>query len=71
MYTLGSLTSLNCQRAEQAYHSDIAEFVCTSHGVVIKEAGAGEPPGIGVIGEDNQLVLMPLVSHKVEAVLDV
>lgn len=53
------------------HHADVAKFVGSGHGVVIQEGGGGDPPRVGVVGEDDELVLVPFVAHPDEALLDV
>lgn len=53
------------------HHTDVAKLVCSSHGVIVQEGGSGDPAWVGVVGEDDQLVLVPLVAHPDEALLNV
>ena len=57
--------------APVTYHSDVAELVSTSHGVIVQQTGRRDPALVGVVGEYDKLVLRALVADKVETVLAV
>lgn len=53
------------------HHTDVTKLVCSSHSVVIQERCCGDPPGVSVISKDNELVLIPFVTHPDETLLNV
>lgn len=53
------------------YNADVAKLVGRSHGVVVQQAGRGDPARMGVVREDDELVLVTPVAHPEEALLDV
>lgn len=55
----------------QTYDTDVPKLVSGGHGVVVEQTGRGHPAGIGVIGEDDQLVLVASVADPEQALRNV
>lgn len=57
--------------ARHTHHTDVTKLVCSSHSVIIQECCCSNPPRVSVISKDNQLVLIPFVTHPDETLLNV
>ncbi len=55
----------------QTHHGDVSELVGAGHGAEVEHGGAGEPARVRVVGEHDQLVLLPPVLDVVETLLHV
>lgn len=53
------------------HDADVAKLVGGGHGVVVQQAGGGHPARVGVVGEDDQLVLVASVADPEQALLNV
>ena len=51
------------------HNADVAKLICPTHRVVVKHACTCQPSWTCVIGKDDELVLLSLVTNKVEALL--
>lgn len=57
--------------ARHTHHTDVTKLVCSSHSVVIQERCCSDPPRVSVISKDNELVLIPFVTHPDETLLNI
>lgn len=60
-----------CSPQPCTHDTDVAKLVGRGHGVVVEETGRGHPAGVGVIGKDDELVLVAAVANPEQALLDV
>lgn len=56
---------------KNTHHSDISEFVSCCDSVVIKYASGSNPPGMRIVGKDDQLVLLSLVPDGIHRLLHI
>lgn len=59
------------EERRSSYDADVAELVGGGHGVIVQQAGGGDPAGVRVVGEDDQLVLVALVADPEQALLHI
>lgn len=56
---------------EDTNDCNVAKLVGTSDSVVIHDTGCGDPSRVGIVGENNKLVLLTLVPDGKNGFLDI
>lgn len=53
------------------HNTNIPKLISCSHGVIVEQAGGGNPAWVCVISKDDELVFIALVTHPEQTFLDV
>lgn len=53
------------------HHADIPKLVCPSNRFIVQQRRGGHPAGVCVISKYDQLVLISLIPHPEQALLDI